>query len=198
MSGGKVTLNAPTGIDYKTPANMNVQSRNMDLSDHNRIHGCLESETGTFVDKNGVALGTHTHNKGAKPDPRSKDGICVNDSYGLEEDFETTLEELDPTELTERDRLLLCLPEIAEHEAARAHNHDDARGWMYLRSMLHKWFSGPGNANADASPSAFWVDWDWMMRYEQACDAYEALIKSKIFNIKARNQLGKILKNMVA
>ena len=68
MSGGKVTLNAPTGIDYKTPANMNVQSRNMDLSDHNRIHGCLESETGTFVDKNGVALGTHTHNKGAKPE----------------------------------------------------------------------------------------------------------------------------------
>ena len=68
MKGGKVTLNAPTGISYTTPANMDVRSRNMDLGDDNRILGNLRSVFGTVTDMGGVVLNTHTHNKGSQPD----------------------------------------------------------------------------------------------------------------------------------
>ena len=59
--------------------------------------------------------------------------------------------------------------------------------------MFHKWFSGPANAEADDNPSAFWVDWDWIMRYERAWDAYEALTRKMMFNNNARVLLGKRL-----
>ena len=33
-----------------------------------QIENSLESVSGTFIDKDGVVLGTHTHNRGAEPD----------------------------------------------------------------------------------------------------------------------------------
>lgn len=68
MKDGAVNMDAPAGIDYTTPANMNVSSRNMDLGDNNRISGGLKSDKGTFTDKDGVVLNTHRHGGGSQPD----------------------------------------------------------------------------------------------------------------------------------
>ena len=60
--------------------------------------------------------------------------------------------------------------------------------------MFHKWFSGPANAKADDNPSAFWVDWNWIMRYGRAKGAYTVLTQATIFNDKSKRELGENLK----
>ena len=68
MKDGAVTMDAPVGISYASAANMQVAAKNMDLGDNNRISGNLHSDNGTFTDKNGVVLNTHTHSHGSQPD----------------------------------------------------------------------------------------------------------------------------------
>ena len=68
MKNGAVTMNAPAGISYASTANMEVAAKNMDLGDNNRISGNLRSDNGTFTDKDGVVLNTHTHSHGSQPD----------------------------------------------------------------------------------------------------------------------------------
>ena len=53
---------APTGIAMQTDAQCTVRSQNMDLSgEGNTFSGDCRSTNGTFTDKDGVVLGTHTH-----------------------------------------------------------------------------------------------------------------------------------------
>lgn len=62
MSGGKLETTAPTGIAMQTDAQCTVRSQNMDLSgEGNTFSGNCRSTNGTFTDKDGVVLGTHTH-----------------------------------------------------------------------------------------------------------------------------------------
>ena len=252
MAEGKVTLDAPMGIDYRTAQNMDIHSRNMDLSDSNRIYGCLISETGTFIDKKGVSLGTHTHpgdsggttgtpNPGSagldayaassgsvetlaasvsatfgatgmtgEPYPGSADmDACALGTYGLEEDFDKALAALKPNNLDKMDRFMLCLPDIAENMAASVMTDpNDIKGWLYLRSLFHKWFSGPANLKGMENLDPFWIDWDWVISYTRVAVAYNFLIgdltytpdwpvepATRLFNHKAREQLGVILKD---
>ena len=104
---------------------------------------------------------------------------------------------------SELEKLLLCLPDIAAAEVARAGqkgNPADAQGWWYLREMFYHWFSGRGNDNADASTEPFWVDWDWVMSFERAELAYAEFtdlipsVEAQIMNYRARQQIGAILR----
>ena len=62
MSGGKLETTAPSGIAMQTDAQCTVRSQNMDLSgEGNTFSGNCRSTNGTFTDKDGVVLGTHTH-----------------------------------------------------------------------------------------------------------------------------------------
>ena len=62
MSGGKLETTAPSGIAMQTDAQCTVRSQNMDLSGAgNTFSGDCRSTNGTFTDKDGVVLGTHTH-----------------------------------------------------------------------------------------------------------------------------------------
>ena len=62
MSGGKLETTAPTGISMQTDAQCTIRSQNMDLSGAgNTFSGDCRSTNGTFTDKDGVVLGTHTH-----------------------------------------------------------------------------------------------------------------------------------------
>lgn len=92
------------------------------------------------------------------------------------------------------DELLLCLPEIAEAEATRCTFSNDAEGWRYLKSMFHKWFSGPANEDAAANKEPFWVDWNWIMSYGRARSAYEDLVKPDyLFSKNAQKALATLL-----
>lgn len=75
ISGGKVTTDAPSGIDNTsqapitntTPATMQIDSANFQTgkngaSGESVITGSLRSSDGTFIDKDNKVLGTHTHN----------------------------------------------------------------------------------------------------------------------------------------
>lgn len=79
----------------------------------------------------------------------------------------------DPADATDTEKLLLCLPSIAQAEADRKLLEDDAAGWEYLRKMFLQWFSSPGSTRVSESPP-FWVSMDWILRYERARIAFNA------------------------
>ena len=79
----------------------------------------------------------------------------------------------DPADATDTERLLLCLPSIAQAEADRKLWEDDAVGWEYLRKMFLRWFSSPGSTRVSENPP-FWVSMDWILRYERARIAFNA------------------------
>lgn len=102
------------------------------------------------------------------------------------------LYELVLREGTELDRLLVCLPEIAAAMAERTKNSADRQGWLYLHEMFLKWFSGPANSNAENCDEPLWIDWDWLMRQEEARSLYTKL-KETILNENARRALARML-----
>ena len=57
-----------------------------------------------------------------------------------------------PDTLTPKEELLLCLHRIAEVIAERSLLPKDKQGWLYLRDMFQRWFSGQGNDNAEKNP----------------------------------------------
>ena len=99
---------------------------------------------------------------------------------------------------TDKENLMLCLPEIATAEAERAKGND-RQGWLYLHDMFECWFGGAANSNPYADSNPYWIDWDWVMSYERAQGQYlmftQPLSQSPnhIFNEDAKEQLGKIL-----
>lgn len=100
-----------------------------------------------------------------------------------------------PDTLTPKEELLLCLPRIAEAIAERSLLPKDKQGWLYLRDMFQRWFSGPANSNAEKNPDALWVDMDWILSYPRAAIAYDALIQPEyLFSPNGRAALARNLK----
>lgn len=83
---------------------------------------------------------------------------------GYENGFMANRDRIEAFRPNETDKTILCLPDICDAEATRSENADTAQGWLYLRDMFVKWFSGYAQANALASPDAFFVDIEWAMR----------------------------------
>ena len=72
----------------------------------------------------------------------------------------------------EYEKILLCLPEIAEHVAERQSEEKDRQGWINLRRFMSKWLRSPACDNAESSPEVLWVDMDWILSYKRARDEY--------------------------
>ena len=81
MAGGKVTLAAPAGIEETseadvsrvTTARQTIVGTNIRIGADgsggvDQIQNSLESTSGTFIDRDGVVLNTHVHNRGSEPD----------------------------------------------------------------------------------------------------------------------------------
>lgn len=60
---------------------------------------------------------------------------------------------------TDTDRLLLCIPDIAQ-----------AQGWVELSAFLRKWFAAPASTDKDAAEPSF-VEWDWLKIYPETATA---------------------------
>ena len=106
-----------------------------------------------------------------------------------------------PKDLSPKERLLLCLPEIAAAEAERQDRKEDKQGWLYLREMFLRWFSSRTDTGIQPyGGSPFWIDWDWVMAYPYAHTRYKVFTNSlyeatpHILNAAARQKLGDILK----
>ena len=107
-----------------------------------------------------------------------------------------------PADATELDRLLLCLPEIAAAVAERQPTPEDRQGWLYLREMFLRWFTGVASMDANSCAEAFWVAWEWVMSYKRASYACARFIdpaydeeqrERNIYSQAALKQLGVIL-----
>lgn len=120
--------------------------------------------------------------------------------------------------LTYKDKILLCIPDIADAMATRTDKSVEAQGWLYLRRMMIKWLTTPVNRNAKTDDNPFWVDWNWVIElpgapaspfgedpvfepYPSVKEEYTAFTsrtpmdsKQNIYDTAALNQLGKILK----
>ena len=103
---------------------------------------------------------------------------------------------------SELDRLLLCLPDIAAAKAERQPTSEDRQGWLYLREMFLRWFTGVASMDANSCHEAFWVAWEWAMSYKRASYAYARFIdpayeeeqrERNIYSQAALEQLGLIL-----
>ena len=96
-----------------------------------------------------------------------------------------------------KDKVILCLAEIAlaEHQRADAR---DKPGWMLLHEALSKWLSGAAYSmrdkydNGGQKPS--WVQWDWLMRYARFRRTVAAMLAPEYLSgPKAHNILETIL-----
>jgi hypothetical protein len=103
------------------------------------------------------------------------------------------------------DKIILCLPEIAEAEAGRAGNSNDAKGWRYLREFFLKWLQRPARRYPNIDPKPFWIDWDWVMSFPRADAAYGMLTfhedyvtpgghPNNIYNAAARDRIASYLR----
>lgn len=144
-----------------------------------------------------VSLVDHTH-VGVQPGsgtsgPPLAQASPGNNSEALEDAFNDAVDSL--TGLEGNDDLLLCLPEIAEAQAARRLFSNDAEGWRYLKSMFHKWFSGQANEDAEANKEPFWVDWNWIMSYGRARMDYDGFCAPyRMFSVNGKDSLAGMLK----
>lgn len=107
-----------------------------------------------------------------------------------------------PANASDLDKLLLCLPEIAAAVAERQPTAEDRQGWLYLREMFLRWFTGAAGMDANSCDEAFWVAWEWVMSYKRASYAYARFIdpaydeeqrERNIYSQAALKQLGIIL-----
>ena len=112
--------------------------------------------------------------------------------------FEAVRRELEKT-ATAKDKLLLCLPDIAKAEAERE-SGIDRQGWLYLRSMFHRWFPGQASDDAHADCLPFLVDLGWVMSFSRARQSYgeftDRNMSSDLYNIynaESRRRIGKFL-----
>lgn len=98
--------------------------------------------------------------------------------------FEELLERL-PEILQPVEELLLCLPEIAAAEAARAADKADRQGWEYLEKMFYRWLGGKANKDGNSCPDVFWIDRNWVLQFPKAKEKYE-IVKQKILSENAK------------
>jgi hypothetical protein len=126
--------------------------------------------------------------------------VIIGNGGGGEYAFKSLREKLEP-KATEKEKLLLCLPDIAREEARRAGNPEDRDGWLYLRRMFWKWFNGNANTNAKGNPDFFPIEWAWTQQFAWAVLAYNMFTSygdgsapENIYNQPALNRLGEVLR----
>ena len=108
-----------------------------------------------------------------------------------------------------KDKLVICLPEMAAAEAERV-NARDRQGWLYLHEFTAKWLSKPAYTIRDKMDNGgqdpFWIDWDWLMQYSRFREAVAALVQREetgdgqdswqpeyLFSALARARLAQVL-----
>ena len=106
-----------------------------------------------------------------------------------------------------KDRLILCLPEVASAEYDRADERDKP-GWTLFNEGINKWLSKPAYSMGDkydnGGQAPLLAQWDWLMRYARFRDTVEGMIdrvnpphenmdKNYLFGPQGRQQLQKIL-----
>lgn len=113
---------------------------------------------------------------------------------GLDGVFESRRRQLEESgNLSDQDKLLLCIPDIAEAEAGRAETAHDAQGWLYLQEFLHKWFVGPASTDRDKAQPVF-VDWDWLLAFGRVQGTWDELRDPEyLFSDNARQVLSEYL-----
>ena len=85
--------------------------------------------------------------------------------------------------LTETEKAILCIPKIAEAEAARAGSEKDRTGWDNLAKMMKKWLAGPANTDKTAAVP-FMVDMEWVLQYADAAGVMNEM-KGVLYNAPA-------------
>ena len=175
------------------------------------INGSVTHRGGNFISEmdvvaDGVSLKSHQHE--LYPSPAIPTG-GVADIGGLAGWSEAAVEQLEAraqdgcgelfdalrmaldgcSYATDKDKLLLCIPDIAEAEASRAGTAQDSQGWLYLAAFLRKWFAGKASDDKTARPPSF-VEWDWLLSFSRAEVAWQNLMNPMLlFSGNARAAL---------
>ncbi len=105
---------------------------------------------------------------------------------------------------TGTDKLIWCLPEIAEAESKRTERWAprDIKGWEHLKQLMLKWLQEPVRHYPDIDPEPYKVDWTWLMEFDRAKTAYDDLVAHgkgeehpyNIYNRKAKEQIAEYVK----
>ncbi|MDR0476766.1 MAG: DUF6402 family protein [Desulfobulbaceae bacterium] len=100
-----------------------------------------------------------------------------------------------------KDKLVLCLPEMAAAQAERE-NVDNRQGWIYLHDFVVKWLSKRSYIIPDADKfnlggqEPTLIEWDWLMTYKRFRDAADELTTEKyLTEANAKKKLTEILEN---
>lgn len=111
-----------------------------------------------------------------------------------------------PLPTDEKDRLILCLSEMAANEAEKL-SEPDKTGWMLLHDGIDKWLDKRADKgciirdkydNGGQAPTK--VDWSWMMRYPRFARAVEEFRQemADVFLPGSRNLLSEKVKSNLA
>lgn len=105
-------------------------------------------------------------------------------------------------DLSNEEKTILCLPNIAEAMAEKQSSEKDRQGWLYLKAMFERWI-GTKKRIGPAGSSPMWIDWAWFIQFDRARVAYHNLTVNNgpkissphdVTNAAAFASLGKILK----
>ncbi|WP_302979343.1 phage baseplate assembly protein V [Bilophila wadsworthia] len=159
------------------------------------------SVPGGDVSAGDVSLRGHQHegvesgpDTSGKPEGGGSSGTTDDNGSGFWELMFDIVQNSLPEPLTPMEKLLLCLPEIAEAEAKDCWTEDNKKGWLYLRDMFHKWFGGRANAHAETNPEAFFVNMDWILSYTRAYLQYQNFAQAdSLFTPNSRQRLAELL-----
>jgi hypothetical protein len=195
---GNIEINAKSGnVSLKGSQAINIVAPLINLWGKVNVNGSLIAD--------GVNINSHIHIEVEPGHGESGPSKGSGAETAAERFVRVKQDLLYQDNLTDKDRLLLCMPDIAQAMAERMSDAKNRIGWLYLRDMFYKWFSGPANQDAQNNFDLFLVEWDWVMSFSRSQIHYERFTKdiellpdddrtSNIYNLAAKAEIGKLLK----
>lgn len=104
-------------------------------------------------------------------------------------------------QISDEDRMIFCLPAIAEAMRDSEKDLNDRQGWEYLAVLLRHWICREARIHESKleDESAFdpiWIDWDWVMNFDRAKNEYKRF--ACCINSKNDSELNKTVFSSIA
>ncbi len=182
--GNRVEIQA-ADIDLRAENRLHLSGRYVEIHADERREMDVAGYGEALNFKGGNIWQTDTYTLGATVLPSVEHGIQPLEIGGFHEQRAALLAD---STTTDKDRLLLCLPAIAEAESADT-SDPDATGWALLSGFLHKWFCAVASTDKSLQSPAF-VEWDWLLQYSRVDTAWDNLTNPlQLFTVAAKSVL---------
>lgn len=196
FSGGMTVQNGGVNVP-----DADVSASGVSLTDHSHEGVQGGNDTSSHPVGGGTGKGTETQG-GSGDGGNSGGGNTIADAAKMAAHLALLQKKVDADKSENGDinRLIMCLPKIANAMAEQTTNEADKQGWIYLHDMFEEWLAGVADEygesalQKDTANKPFIVSWDWLLNFDRAKESYTTITnKNRLFSPNAKELLVKRL-----